>query len=50
LVSQNKDRGFSRDAADRSVQKLIRNRVAKNHDPLFREPLDNADEFILQIL
>src|SRR5678815_667570 len=48
LVSQNKNGRFARDAADRSVHKLIRNRVAEDHDSLFTEPLDNANQFILQ--
>jgi hypothetical protein len=43
LVTKDEDRRLARHSADRAVQKLIRNRVAKYHDPLLPEPFDNTD-------
>jgi hypothetical protein len=49
LVSQNEDGRLPRDSADLPVHKLVRERVAKDHDALLAEPLNNTDQFILQI-
>jgi len=43
LMSQNKNRSFSRDSANRTVQKAIGNRIAEDHDPLIAKPPEDVN-------